>query len=145
MIKKLIITFLSVITASALTVSCSNQYVSTNLDEENFNQYFSASKVKIYNSEKDINSRYQFIGSVEGQDCQVKAHHAVPDEINARTQARQQAFDKKANGVVFSGCALLTQEQLAQQNNSNDALQCHAIVICYAKAYAIETKSTVND
>lgn len=120
--------------------SCSNRYVSTNLDAENFNQYFSASKVHIYPSENNIDGRYQFIATVEGQDCQVKPHHAIPNEINARTQARQQAASMQANGIVFSKCALLPPMQLAQLNNSNDAKQCHAIVICYGKAYAIETQ-----
>ncbi len=131
---------LCISTLILLLASCSTNYVSTNLDEENFSDYFSAANVAIYQSEKEFNTHFQFIGSVEGQDCQIKAHHAVPDVINARTQARRQAFIKQANGVVFSNCALLTQEQLAQLNKSNDAQQCHAIVICYAKAYAIETK-----
>ena len=129
----------------ALLASCSAHNVSTNLDKENFSDYFSAANVEIYKSEQEFNARYQFIGTVEGQDCQIKSHHAVPDEINARTQARQQAFNKQANGIVFSNCALLPQEQLAQLNNSNDAQQCHAIVICYAKAYAIETKPSKHD
>ena len=130
---------------TAFLTSCSAHNVSTNLDKENFNDYFSASNVKIFKSESDINGRYQFIEAVEGQDCQVKAHHAAPDRINARTQARQQAFNKQANGIVFSNCAVLSQEQLAQLNNSNDAQQCHAIVICYAKAYAIDTKLNRDD
>lgn len=141
MANKVIINPIIVLLTTALLASCANHNVSTNLDKENFNQYFSASKVKMYTSEKEFNARYQFIGSVEGQDCQVKPHHAIPDEINARTQARQQAFEQHANGIVFSGCALLSHEQLSQLNDSNDAKQCHAIVICYAKAYAIETKS----
>jgi len=144
MIKKSLLTLLLIIT-SLLTISCSNRYISTNLDEENFDQYFSASKVIIYNNESEIDGRYQFVGSVEGQDCQIKPHHAVPNKVIARTQARQQAFEQKANGVVFSNCVGLDQKQLAQLNNSNDAQQCHAIVICYAKAYAIETKSILND
>jgi RcsF protein len=131
--------------ANSLMASCSSHYISTNLDKENFRDYFSASKIKIYDNENDIETRYQFIGSVEGQDCQIKSHHALPDKVVARTQARQQAFNKNANGVVFSGCASLDQEQLARLNNSNDAQQCHAIIICYAKAYAIETKPASND
>lgn len=123
-----------------LTTSCSNRYVSTNVDQENFSNYFSPTKVKIYKNESDFDAHYQFIGAVEGQDCQVKAHHAEPDEINARTQARQQAFNMQANGIVFSKCALLPQEQLVQLNNSNDAKQCYALVICYGKAYAVEAE-----
>jgi len=123
------------------TSSCSNRYVSTNLDKENFSRYFSPSKVKIYQSESDIQDRYQFIGIVEGQDCQVKAHHAAPDKINARTQARQEAHALHANAIVFSSCALLSQAQLAKQSMSNDAKQCHALVICYGKAYSVDTNN----
>lgn len=136
-----IITFI-VLTTMTLLASCNSRYVSTNLDKENFSDYFSASNVKIYTQEKEITTRHQYIGVVEGQDCQIKPHHAAPDEINARTQARQQAFEQQANGVVFTGCALLTSQQLAQLNNSNDAQQCHAIVICYAKAFIVESQTT---
>ncbi len=140
MIKKILYTSLLFLMTITLLTSCSVNNVSTNIDKENFSHYFSAANVEIYQSENDINAHYQFIGAVEGQDCQVKAHHAVPDKINARTQARQQAFDNQANGIVFTGCALLTQKQLAQLNSSNDAQQCYAVIICYAKAYAVETK-----
>jgi len=121
----------------ALLTGCNNSYVSTNLDEENFSHYFSASNVKIYQHENEIKTHYQYLGVIEGQDCQIKPHHAAPDEVNARTQARQQAFKQEANGVVFTGCVLLTPQQLSQLNQSNEAQQCHAIVICYAKAFTI--------
>lgn len=136
MIKKIV-----VITLIAMLCACSNNFVTTNLDKNNFTEYFSASEVKIYQSGQEINARHQFIGLVEGQDCQVKSHHAAPDEINARSQARRQAFEQQANGVVFTGCALLNQQQLAKLNSNNDAQQCHAIVICYAKAFAVDTSS----
>lgn len=131
---------LCVLCSLFLTASCSNRYVSTNVDQQNFSDYFSPTKVKIYKNESNFNGHYQFLGAVEGQDCQVEAHHAAPDEINARTEARRQAFSLQANGIVFSKCALLPQEQLIQLNNSNDAKQCYALVICYGKAYAVETE-----
>lgn len=135
--KILALTTITLIT-NALITACSNKHLSTNLDKDNFSDYFSAAKVKIYQQETDIKTRHNYIGIVEGQDCQVKPHHAAPDEINARTQARQQAFEQQGNGVIFTGCALLTSQQLAQLNSSNTAQQCHAIVICYARAFAIE-------
>lgn len=135
-----IISFI-VLSTMTLIASCNSRHVSTNLDKENFSDYFSASKVKIYTQEKEITTGHKYIGAVEGQDCQIKPHHAAPDEINARTQARQQAFEQRANAVVFIGCALLTSEQLAQLNDSNDAQQCHAIVICYAKAFIVESQT----
>ena len=139
--KKFIIPFIVLTTITGIT-SCNSRHVSTNLDKENFSNYFSASKVKIYQQEKEITTRYKYIGVVEGQDCQIKPHHATPDEINARTQARHQAFEKQANGVIFTGCALLSSKKLAQLNNSSDAQQCHAIVICYARAFVIESPDT---
>jgi|TARA_R110001583_G_scaffold58208_5_gene173798 RcsF protein len=131
-------TSLIIILAMMIT-SCSNNYVATNIDKSDFTHYFSAAQVEIYTQEKDIKTHHNYIGVVEGQDCQIKPHHAAPDEINARTQARRQAFKQQANAVVFTGCALLTSEQLAKLNNSNEAQQCHAIVICYAKAFAVES------
>ncbi len=136
--KKFILSSIFLV-ATTLIASCSSKHLTTNLDEENFEQYFSAAKVKIYQHERDIQTRYQYIGAVEGQDCQVKPYHAIPDEVNARTQARRNAFQQQANGVIFTGCTLLSSQQLAQIKDSNDAQQCHAIVICYARAFAVET------
>ena len=136
--NKTFITASSIFTIASLIVGCSTKNLSTNLDRENFQDYFSPATVTIYQQEKDIKTRHKYIGVVEGQDCQIKPHHAEPDEINARTQARRQAFEQQANGVIFTGCALLSPQQLATLNNSSDAQQCHAIVICYARAFAIE-------
>lgn len=121
--------------------SCSNQYaVSTNLDKENFTEYFSASKVTIYANENEIPGPYKVVGVVEGQDCQIKAHHAVPDQVAARTQARQHAFNQNANAIVFTGCADLDHAKLTQLNQSNDSNQCHAMIICYGRAFISQGK-----
>lgn len=122
--------------------ACSTNYtVSTNLDKQNFTDYFSAPAVQVYDNEQALPPRHKFITSVEGQDCQEQAHHAPPDRINARTQARKRAYEKKANAIIFSGCAVLTQEDLAQLSLSSDARQCHAITICYGKAYLVNDDS----
>lgn len=125
--------------------SCSSSFVTTNLDKENFSTYFSAANVKVFKSAKEIKSSFELMGIVEGQDCQLKPHHAVPDKINARTQARRKAANLKANGIVFTSCVLLSQSQLEQLNNNNPAQQCHAMVICYGKAYAIDVLSKKHD
>ena len=102
---------LLIVTAIALT-GCSTYYtVSTNLDKENFQTYFSPSKVEIVESEADFNGRFKLIGLVEGQDCQAKAHHAKPNKIAARTQARRQAYDQESNAVIFTGCALISDDK----------------------------------
>lgn len=119
--------FSAVIVLSA----CSSNYtVSTNLDKENFQTYFSHTKVKIAEDESEFKGRYKLIGMVEGQNCQEKPHHAVPDEIAARTHARQQAFQQQANAIIFTGCALIDNDQASKQ--------CHATIVCYGKAYQVE-------
>lgn len=126
-----------------LCTSCATNYdISTNLDQDNIKQYFSASKVRIYNSEQEFTGKYKYIGIVEGQDCQAKPHHAIPDKINARTNARQHAFNLQANAVIFTSCAKLNSRQLKQ--NDSDTKQCYALIICYAKAYSIDNSETTK-
>ena len=133
-----------VLLATTLTACSNNPYFSTNLDKENIKEYFSASAVEIYQHEQDISARHEFIGLVEGEDCQVKPHHAAPDKVIARTQSRQRAYSKQANGIVFTGCAELSPEALAKHNNTTDARHCHAITICYGKAYVVETANSAK-
>lgn len=119
-----------IFTAIALS-ACSSKYtLSTNLDKENFKDYFSHSQVKVVEDEGEFSGRYKLIGMVEGQNCQAKTHHATPDKIAARTQARQQAFALEANAVIFTGCALIDDDQANKQ--------CVATVVCYGKAYQVE-------
>lgn len=103
--------------------------VNTNLDQENFTHYFSPTEVKIFRDELSFQTKSKMLGMVEGEHCQLKAHHAVPDEIEARTMARRKAYQLGANAIVFSGCAAI-------EKNS----QCHAAVVCYGKAYFVEDK-----
>lgn len=112
-----------------LLQGCSHFTTSTNLDSRNFDNYFSASHVIIYSNEKEFKSTYQYIGLVEGEDCQAKAHYAKPDEIIARTNARKHADKIKANAIIFTGCALI--------NNNQSEKQCVATTVCYGKAYFV--------
>lgn len=123
-------TFWLTSTVISITACSSNYTVSTNFDKENIQAYFSHAQVKIVESESEFTGRYKLIGLVEGQDCQAKPHHAKPDEIAARTAARRQAYTQKANAVIFTGCALINDDQASKQ--------CHATVVCYAKAYQEE-------
>lgn len=119
------------IVITALTLSaCSSQYtVSTNVDKENFQQYFSHAQVQVVQDESKFSGQYKLIGMVEGESCQLKAHHAAPDEITARTNARRQAYQQQANAVIFTGCALLN----GQQANK----KCLQSLVCYGKAYQV--------
>jgi len=117
---------LSIIAISTLAGCAKISQISTNLDAENFKNYFAPTSVKIVESETDFIGKYKLIGGVEGSNCQEKAHHSAADKIEARTDARQKAYDLGANAIVFSGC-------VSVQTN-----QCHANIICYGKAYQVE-------
>lgn len=135
--KKVITISLFLCLFLCVVTSCANQYsVTTNLDKENFKHYFSPGKVKIYQQESDITSAKTYLGSVDGEDCQKELHHEVPNEINARTNARRKAYDLNANAIVFSGCALI------DDNSANK--QCVATVVCYGKAFQIKDTQLTN-
>lgn len=110
-----------------LIVSCSSQYTfDSNLDTNKAKHYFSASQVNIYSSEAEFTTNYTYIGLVEGDDCQKKQYLAEPDIINARTKARQLAFSKQANAIIFTQCIDIQTKQ------------CVAQLVCYGKAYLID-------
>lgn len=116
-----------------LLSSCASQYqVSTNLDKKNFRDYFSPSAVKIYQSEQDFPRRYKELGLVEGESCQQQEHLELPNEIDARTDARQKAYDKGANGIIFSGCTLI-------ENDQADRV-CVRTRVCYGRTFYIENQ-----
>ncbi|WP_019029089.1 Rcs stress response system protein RcsF [Colwellia piezophila] len=122
MIKRL----LALLITMPILASCTGNYTfESNVKPNNAQQYFSASKVKIFNDESEFMSSFQYVGLVEGEDCQKEQHLAAPDEINARTQARQVAFKLKANAVIFTSCVAI------------ETKQCVAQVVCYGKAYQL--------
>lgn len=124
----------TVILVSLLTVGCAKiNDISTNLDRDNFKHYFSPTKVKIVESEKELTGKYKFVGLVEGESCQAKAHHAAPNEIDARTEARRKAYELEANAIIFSRCVMIEEDQAAKY--------CVASTVCYGRAYQVEQSS----
>ncbi|AZQ83925.1 rcsF protein [Colwellia sp. Arc7-635] len=114
-----------------LTTSCAKiNDVSTNLDRENFKNYFSPTKVNIVKKEQDFTGKYKFLGLVEGESCQEKAHHALPNEIDARTEARRNAYKLGANAIIFSQCVMIEEDKAAKY--------CLASTVCYGRAYQVE-------
>jgi len=114
-----------------LATSCAKiNDVSTNLDRENFKNYFSPTKVNIVKKEQDFTGKYKFLGLVEGESCQEKAHHALPNEIDARTEARRNAYKLGANAIIFSQCVMIEEDKAAKY--------CLASTVCYGRAYQVE-------
>ncbi|KGJ92028.1 Rcs stress response system protein RcsF [Colwellia psychrerythraea] len=119
---------LSVVFFSSMLGGCTGNYTfESNVKAENAKEYFSASKVKIYTDEQAFGESYQYVGLVEGEDCQKEQHLAAPDPINARTQARQTAYLQKANAIIFTSCVDI------------ETKHCVAQVVCYGKAYRVAT------
>ncbi|MBA6326665.1 hypothetical protein H4J46_01655 [Colwellia sp. MB02u-6] len=81
-------------------------------------------------SEKEFTGHYKFLGLVEGESCQEKAYHAVPNEIDARTEARRQAYKLQANAIIFSQCVMIEADEAAKY--------CLASTVCYGRAYKVE-------
>ncbi|MDO6446880.1 Rcs stress response system protein RcsF [Colwellia sp. 1_MG-2023] len=143
--KSMLFKLLSYFSIFCLLTACTSHYqVKTNLDNSNFKDYFSPAAVKIYQDEQSMlksktvsnaqsSNKYRYLGAVEGDDCQEKAHHQAPDEINARTDARRKAFNLGANAIIFSGCALI-------ENNEADK-KCLATTVCYGRAYQLSEAS----
>lgn len=114
-----------------LLTSCAKiNDVSTNLDSENFKHYFSPTTVKIVTSESEFTGKYKFIGLVEGESCQEKAHYALPNEIDARTEARRKAYKLGANAIIFSQCVMIEEDKASKY--------CVASTVCYGRAYLVE-------
>lgn len=92
-------------------------------NQDKMTEYFSASKVRIYNNEQELPKPYKFLGLVEASDCQLSPDLIAPDAINARTNARQQAFKQKADAIIFTGCTLI------------EPKGCHQELMCVGKIY----------
>lgn len=114
-----------------LLAGCANNMqVETNLDEENFTEYFAAGSVEMFDSTNALPGPAKFIGLVEGESCQMNASDALASAADARTAARKKAAALDANAVVFTSCVEI------------DEPQCHMLLICYGKAYQLISEPT---
>lgn len=112
--------------------ACSGNYsFNTNLDRENFEEYFKAGNVQIITEDDLPHLNYRELGLVEGEACQAKPHHDEPSEADARTDARRKAAEMGANAVMFETCLLTKPE--------NDT--CVSVRLCYGRAMVIGEKS----
>jgi len=140
-----------------LLASCSGNFTGrANIDTQNFRDYFAPSKVEIYQSIDEFTGKYKYLGLVDGEDCQSKAHLAKPDNVIARTQARTKAYQLKANAIIFTGCALLSEDGSSIENINTKSInknhvnaentpkQCIASTVCYGQAYYVEPTSLKN-
>jgi RcsF protein len=111
---------------ATLLSGCTSHYsFYSNLDPQNFSDYFAPASVTIFEDESQFPGNYHFVGTVEGLSCQAKAHLAKSSEVNARTHARRQAAELGANSIIFTGCTV------------DQTPSCLEVTACYGKAYKI--------
>ncbi|MEH6451985.1 MAG: Rcs stress response system protein RcsF [Psychromonas sp.] len=115
--------FLILFCCSLFLTACSNFDYSTNLDKENFDEYFKPSQVTVYEKDQLDDLDYQFIRAVEGSSCQEEPNDRPADIKVARTNARIHAANIDANGIVFQSCISFPEDK-----------SCITNIICYAQA-----------
>jgi RcsF protein len=107
---------MKIILSSALVLllsACASDYsFNSNLDSEAINDYFKASDVILYEGDTLPKGHYELKGLVEGESCQADANGAPASLADARTEARRNAADKGANGIIIKQCVIF--EEAAQ-------------------------------
>ena len=118
---------LVIIVFIALVSGCSNYQFHSNVDKENFDDYFKPSHVVVYEKKQLLDLEYTVLGAVEGSSCQEAEIDVPASEREARTKARFNAADMNANGVIFHSCLNIEQDETCISN-----------VICYGRALDVE-------
>jgi len=111
---------------ATLQFGCSGYEVNTNLDRENFSDYFKPSQVTVYERQQLQSLNYQRLGTVEGESCQSSQLDPPPSEADARTEARRRAAELGANGLWIDQC-------LQVEPNKD----CIALLVCYGQAIKV--------
>ncbi len=125
--KEFLMLRIFVISSFTLLLSaCSNFEFSSNLDKDNFSEYFKPSQVTVYEKSQLAGLDYTFIGAVEGSSCQEEENDRPADIKQARTNARIRAAELNANGIVFQSCLTFEADS-----------SCISNIICYARALDI--------
>ncbi|NMP15657.1 Rcs stress response system protein RcsF [Thalassotalea sp. Y01] len=111
---------------SLMIAGCSfGPHVQTNIDKENFDEYFAATNVQMF-TEETLPDTANYLGLVEGNSCKAKANDKPANDIDARTLAREQAAHIGAQAVVFTSCVYVEDPQ------------CIEMKVCYGKAYELK-------
>ncbi|MFT5880501.1 MAG: RcsF protein [Moritella sp.] len=102
---------------------CSHYPIHTNLDKENFTDYFSISNVTYYQT-KDLQKYHvEQLGFVEGESCQQMLNQPPAEQEQAMIAAKRQAATLGANGIIIRSCI-----------TPPPSKACHSSYVCYADA-----------
>ncbi|MGL4204979.1 MAG: Rcs stress response system protein RcsF [Aeromonadaceae bacterium] len=112
--------------ATLMLSGCSGYSFHTNLDKENFTNYFKPGSVALVTDEQIADLNYLVLGTVEGNACQQDENQPAPTEGDARTDGRIKVADMGGNGVLFSKCVTL-----------DNTPGCLSSVVCYGQALKV--------
>ncbi|MFB0955320.1 MAG: exopolysaccharide biosynthesis protein, partial [Aeromonadaceae bacterium] len=90
----------SYLLAATLLTGCSGYSFHTNLDKENFTEYFKPGSVALVDKAQLAELDYQILGTVEGVSCQEDNSQPVPVIGDARTEARTRTADLGGNALL---------------------------------------------
>jgi RcsF protein len=109
-----------------LLSGCSNYPLHTNLDKENFTNYFAVSEVNYYDADGLGGYLVEQLGVVEGESCQAAPNQPPATKQIAMIAAKRRAAERQANGVIIRSCIELP---------SSNA--CYTGFLCYADAIKV--------
>lgn len=115
-----------------LLTGCSNYPIHTNLDKENFTDYFAVSNVQYYQTEALQKYHVEQLGFVEGESCQQMLNQPPAEQEQAMIAAKRKAAALGANGIIIRSCI-----------TPPPSKTCHSSYVCYADA--IIATSLIND
>ena len=111
--------------ASFCNLACTQSYdVHTNLDPENFKQYYKPSQVVLYESDQ-LPIGTKSIAAITGQSCQIASLDKPANLAEARTEARIAAANLGANGLVIDIC---------ETEQNTESPKCITLMSCYGRA-----------
>ncbi len=111
-----------------LLVACSQHYdLQTNLDPENFQEYFKPSQVSLF-SESNLPEGATRLDEVTGSSCQAHQQDIPATEGEAIREARVAAAELRADALLIDIC---------ESEQSDQPGGCLSLVTCYGRAFKL--------
>lgn len=111
---------------AALCAGCESFTFTTNLDPENFTEYYKPSTVETVTDTDLETLRHKSLGTVAGLACQARERDYIATEADARTDAKLKAAQMGADAIKFGRCVRL-----------ENTPACKVSITCYGEALSV--------
>lgn len=118
--------FTLILATTCLLAACSGYSFNTNLDKENFSDYFAVSQVSYYQADQLSDYYVEQMGVIETEDCQTSLMDPPAEKKKAMIAAKRIAAKKGANGIIIDSCIVPPSSKL-----------CLSSYICYSSAIKV--------